>query len=89
MQKCRADAPARTEQLRGTIEGEALPNGTDEHAALKEAWLERYPESEINFELADFAFFRIAPRDARFVAGFGRIHNLSAAGLIAASNGSI
>ena len=28
---------------------------------------------------------RIAPRDARFVAGFGRIHNLSAAELAACS----
>ena len=67
----------------------ALPNGTAEHAALKEAWLERYPESEINFEFADFAFFRIVPRDARFVAGFGRIHNLSSAALIAVADGSI
>ena len=72
--------------LRG--EATALPNGTAEHAALKAAWLERYPESEINFELADFAFFRLVPRDARFVAGFGRIHNLSAAALIAAADGS-
>jgi putative heme iron utilization protein len=44
----------------------------------KDAWLERFPEQAINFELADFSFWRIAPRDARFVAGFGRIHNLSA-----------
>ena len=73
--------------LRG--EATALPNGSAEHAALKEAWLERYPESEINFEFADFAFFRIVPRDARFVAGFGRIHNLSAAALSVAADGSI
>ncbi len=73
--------------LRG--EAVALPNGTAEHAALKTAWLERFPESAINFELADFAFFRVAPRDARFVAGFGRIHNLSAAALSEAANGSI
>ncbi len=73
--------------LRG--EAVALPNGTAEHASLKAAWLERFPESAINFELADFAFFRLAPRDARFVAGFGRIHNLSAAALSEAVNGSI
>ena len=39
---------------------------------------QRFPEQAINFELADFSFWRIVPRDARFVAGFGRIHNLSA-----------
>ena len=52
---------------------------------LKALWLQRFPEQAINFELADFSFWRIAPRDARFVAGFGRIHNLSAAELAACS----
>ena len=47
----------------------------------KDAWLARFPEQAINFELADFSFWKITPRDARFVAGFGRIHNLSAAEL--------
>ena len=47
----------------------------------KEAWLARFPEQAINFELADFSFWKIVPRDARFVAGFGRIHNLSTAEL--------
>jgi putative heme iron utilization protein len=53
---------------------------------LKALWLARFPEQAINFELADFSFWRIVPRDARFVAGFGRIHNLSAAELAACSN---
>jgi heme iron utilization protein len=60
--------------MRVTLRGEAvqLADGP------KDAWLERFPEQAINFELADFSFWRIVPRDARFVAGFGRIHNLSA-----------
>jgi heme iron utilization protein len=58
---------------------------SDETGQLKKAWLERFPEQAINFELADFSFWRIVPRDARFVAGFGRIHNLSAADLAGAS----
>lgn len=70
--------------LRG--EATALPNATPEHAALKAAWLARYPDSAINFELADFGFFRIGTRDARFVAGFGRIHNISARQLVDGSN---
>ena len=70
--------------MRVTIRGDAaqLP-GEDPH--LKARWLQRFPEQAINFELADFSFWRIAPRDARFVAGFGRIHNLSAAELSAAT----
>jgi len=67
--------------MRVSIRGEALqiPEGP------KEAWLARFPQQAINFELADFSFWKITPRDARFVAGFGRIHNLSAEALRAAS----
>jgi putative heme iron utilization protein len=57
-----------------------------EQLDLKQQWLVLFPEQAINFELADFSFWRVAPRDARFVAGFGRIHNLSAAELAACSN---
>src|SRR3954467_5416282 len=61
--------------MRVTIRGEAVQLKDND---LKAAWLARFPEQAINFELADFSFWRIAPRDARFVAGFGRISNLSA-----------
>ncbi len=67
-----------------SIRGKA-ENLADEQPELKKRWLARFPEQAINFELADFSFWRIAPRDARFVAGFGRIHNLSAADLAACS----
>jgi putative heme iron utilization protein len=66
--------------MRVTIRGEALQlQQKDEE--LKARWLQRFPAQAINFELADFSFWKITPRDARFVAGFGRIHNLSAAEL--------
>jgi heme iron utilization protein len=48
----------------------------------KDDWLQKFPAQAINFELADFSFWKITPRDARFVAGFGRIHNISAADLV-------
>ena len=72
---------------RVSIRGEAsnLPNDGPFFSTLKQSWLERFPEQAINFELADFSFWKITPRDARFVAGFGRIHNLSAAELSKAS----
>ena len=64
--------------MRVTIRGDALQLKDND---LKAAWLARFPEQAINFELADFSFWRIVPKDARFVAGFGRIHNLSTADL--------
>ncbi len=72
---------------RVSLRGEARPVATqgDEHQTLKAHWLARFPQSAINFTLADFLFFRLVPRDARFVAGFGRIHSLTADDLVAAS----
>ena len=69
--------------MRVTIRGEALQ--VEDQDGLKARWLARFPAQAVNFELPDFSFWRIAPRDARFVAGFGRIHNLSAADLAACS----
>jgi putative heme iron utilization protein len=63
--------------MRVTIRGEA----SQVSEGPKDEWLERFPEQAINFQLADFSFWKIVPRDARFVAGFGRIHNLSATDL--------
>ena len=60
--------------MRVTVLGEALQL----EQGPKDAWLARFPEQAINFTLADFSFWKITPRDARFVAGFGRIHNISA-----------
>jgi len=71
--------------MRVSIRGAAAQLHGDQ-SGLKVLWLKKFPEQEINFELADFSFWRIAPRDARFVAGFGRIHNLSAAELAACSS---
>jgi heme iron utilization protein len=65
---------------RVTIRGAAvqIQNQDPLVPGLRIDWLGRFPEQAINFELADFSFWRIAPADARFVAGFGRIYNLSA-----------
>ena len=67
--------------MRVTIRGDA----TQLKDGPKDDWLARFPEQAINFTLADFSFWRIVPRDARFVAGFGRIHNISAKELEAAA----
>lgn len=69
--------------MRVSVRGEARDLQKD--LTMKTAWLARFPEQAINFTLADFSFWEITPRDARFVAGFGRIHNLSAAQLRSAA----
>jgi heme iron utilization protein len=69
---------------RVTIRGTAERLGNPQ-PALQARWLARFPAQAINFELADFSFWRLTPRDARFVAGFGSIHNISAAELAACS----
>jgi len=69
--------------MRVTVRGEATQ--VADQGELKSKWLARFPAQAVNFELPDFSFWRITPRDARFVAGFGRIHNLSAAELMQAA----
>jgi hypothetical protein len=61
--------------MRVSIRGDAVQVKEN---VVKNEWLSRFPEQAINFTLADFSFWKVTPRDARFVAGFGRIHNLSA-----------
>jgi putative heme iron utilization protein len=70
--------------MRASIRGDAAQL-QGEQPELRESWLQRFPEQKINFELPDFSFWRIAPREVRFVAGFGRIYTLSAADLVACS----
>ena len=75
---------------RVTLRGEAaeMPREGPEFEQRKQAWLARFAESEVTFELADFSFWRVTPRDARFVAGLGRSYNLSAAELARAAQDS-
>ena len=73
--------------MRTTLRGEAAEMADDgpEFGSLKAGWLARFPESAVTFELADFSFWSISVHDARFVAGLGRTHNLSAAQLAQAA----
>jgi hypothetical protein len=69
--------------MRATLRGEAavMPDDDPEFTPLKAEWLARFPESAVTFELADFSFWSITLRDARFVAGLGHTYNLSPAEL--------
>jgi len=63
---------------------EFVPADGPEHAALKGAYLEKFPEAEPLFGFADFAVVALVPTSARFVAGFARAMTLSVATLEAA-----
>jgi putative heme iron utilization protein len=51
---------------------------------LRAAYLARFPDAEPMFGFADFSIFLIRPVSARFVAGFGQAHSLSAESLVEA-----
>jgi heme iron utilization protein len=59
------------------VQATVLPRDDDAYAAAKAAYLARFPDSAVTFELADFSIVALAPRSARLVAGFGRAHGLA------------
>lgn len=66
--------------MRVTVQGQArrIPSGSTGHAEFKATYLARFPDAEPMFGFADFSLFLLRPDSARFVAGFGQAHSLSA-----------
>lgn len=58
-------------------EAVAVPPTDAEYQEAKAIYLEKFPQTDFNFTLGDFSIYRIAPRTARYVAGFGKIFNLT------------
>jgi len=71
---------------RVSISGRAefIPHDHPDHAALKAAYLGKFPEAADLFQLGDFSIVAIEPAAARFVAGFARAFTLSPDTLLAA-----
>ncbi len=65
---------------RVSVQGQArrIPSSSPDLSRLKAAYLARFPEAAQLFGLADFSIFQIRPLTARFVAGFGQAHSVSA-----------
>lgn len=59
-----------------TADARALPRDSAEAAAAGAAYLARFPDSAVTFELGDFGLFALQPVAARLVAGFGRAYSL-------------
>ena len=66
--------------MRATVQGQArrIPSGSNGHPGFKATYLARFPDAEPMFDFSDFSIFVIRPVSARFVAGFGQAHSLSA-----------
>jgi putative heme iron utilization protein len=54
-----------------------MENGEPGYSPVKNQFIERFPESEPLFKLADYGLWRINPKGARFVAGLTKAYNLS------------
>jgi putative heme iron utilization protein len=65
---------------RVSIRGEATetPPTAGDYEAVKAAYLAKFPRAAVNFGLGDFMLYRIEPRNARYVGGFGQIFDLAA-----------
>jgi putative heme iron utilization protein len=70
--------------MRVSVQGLAqqVPADAPELAALKAAYLARFPDAEPMFGFGDFSIFLIRAESARFVAGFGQAHSLTGAALL-------
>jgi putative heme iron utilization protein len=63
-----------------SIRGEAveIPPTAVDYEQARAVYLEKSPQAAFNFKLGDFTLYRIQVRRARYVAGFGKIFNLTA-----------
>jgi putative heme iron utilization protein len=61
-----------------TLEGTVRPLSREEpaYAAGQHAYLEKFPKSQITFQLADFTLYELRIESARLVAGFAKTFDL-------------
>jgi putative heme iron utilization protein len=74
------DTPDPQTLPRVSMQGTVLAvQATDpDHDEIKALYLAKCPQSAFNFELGDFMMFRFRASSARYVAGFGKIFDLTA-----------
>ena len=69
--------------IRGTVE--EVSKAAQEYEMVKSLYLKRFPKAVTMFQLGDFALYRIQPKKARYVAGFGKAFNLILDDIVQAS----
>lgn len=75
-------SPLGLERVSVQATAERVASGAAELPAFRAAYLARFPDAEQMFGFADFSIFLIRPLSARFVAGFGQAHSLTAESLM-------
>jgi putative heme iron utilization protein len=76
------------EGARIMVAGTAEEAHGDAVAALRQRYLSAHPSAEVFVNFKDFSFFRIRPKGAHLVAGFGRIEDLPASQLLTDLSGA-
>ena len=76
-----AKSPLGLERVSVQATAEQLAADAARLPEFRTAYLARFPDAAQMFGFADFSMFLIRPLSARFVAGFGRAHSLSAESL--------
>jgi len=74
-------APQALPRVALQADASTLPHDGEAYGAARRAYLERFPQAQITFELADFSVVALQPVSARLIAGFGRAGALSGAAL--------
>ena len=74
--------PQRLQRVTLTGTASVLYPNEEEYLAAAEAYIERFPDAQMRFELGDFLLFRFIPAEARYVGGFARAARFSWADIV-------
>jgi putative heme iron utilization protein len=69
--------PQRLQRVTLTGVGSIIGRNDDTYLAAAEAYIERFPEAQMRFELGDFLLVRFTPDHVRYVGGFARAARFS------------
>jgi len=69
--------PQRLQRVSLTGAVSILRPTDDRYVVAAEAYVARFPDALVRFELGDFILFRFTPEDARYVGGFARVARFS------------
>ena len=69
--------PQRLQRVSLTGTALVLHRRDQDYLGAAEAYVERFPDAQMRFELGDFLLVRFTPEDARYVGGFARAARFS------------
>ena len=74
--------PQRLQRVTLTGTASVLHPNEAAYLAAAEAYIGRFPDAQMRFELGDFLLFRFTPAEARYVGGFARAARFSWADIV-------